>query len=624
MSMLFKRIKDWATSITAFRTGDYIAVDGTSGTAKMTKDDLIKQIAENGRNIVTMVRIGSAENAQAAFGNPPDLDNANNNTIYALLGTYGIEHLPVQSKGTLLTYTGNVETTASAVQLYVSYDNVMYFRSKWANAWTSWNQLVHTKNTPHAYGINVNNDTLAKSVLGDPIDFNTATENTIIRLGLNHSVPNCPESTAEGVLMFFCGMDDGSGASVQIFTHRNGQTFARLRWSNVFTPWTLLSQPIPKGIGLEKELVSYDWAGMYFNTAQNKIVDSVRPEGKIIYKIELPKLKVGGDILPSFVELVDTSSVRLGDYSQVFFFSSGSITANTDLTSIYLGTGRLSASNYGNETISKIPSGATHCLVQMDAYETENLEMFYPRIKFYYPHDLLLSSSIVNSSYDDCRINQEESKSILWAGGSLCFRWFNDERGYNDELLYNLPIDGMQCVAASGHGFSEARVQNVYSELSGNSAITASANIIVLWVSTNDYTNTQPIGNYTDCTVYDNYDATKHNSQCGGFNHCVKYIKDQNPSAQILCFLPLKFFAGKESYDPNTTDVNGTGYNFYNYTRELKKCCDLWGIPVLDLWNATQLSVENYAPFFVDTIHPNAKGYKRINKQILEFLKRFV
>lgn len=47
MSMLFKRIKDWATSITSFRTGDYIAVDGTSGTAKMPKDDLLQVTAQN-------------------------------------------------------------------------------------------------------------------------------------------------------------------------------------------------------------------------------------------------------------------------------------------------------------------------------------------------------------------------------------------------------------------------------------------------------------------------------------------------------------------------------------------------------------------------------------------------
>lgn len=41
------RIKDWATSITSFRTGDVIPVDGASGTAKMPKDDLLRETAQN-------------------------------------------------------------------------------------------------------------------------------------------------------------------------------------------------------------------------------------------------------------------------------------------------------------------------------------------------------------------------------------------------------------------------------------------------------------------------------------------------------------------------------------------------------------------------------------------------
>ena len=47
MSILFKRIKDWAVSIIAFRTGDLIPVDGPSGTAKMSKDYLLKETADN-------------------------------------------------------------------------------------------------------------------------------------------------------------------------------------------------------------------------------------------------------------------------------------------------------------------------------------------------------------------------------------------------------------------------------------------------------------------------------------------------------------------------------------------------------------------------------------------------
>lgn len=61
MSMLFKRIKDWATSITAFRTGDVIPVDGPSGTAKMSKDDLLRvtaQYAADSGLVATSYQVG--------------------------------------------------------------------------------------------------------------------------------------------------------------------------------------------------------------------------------------------------------------------------------------------------------------------------------------------------------------------------------------------------------------------------------------------------------------------------------------------------------------------------------------------------------------------------------------
>lgn len=45
--MANKRIKDLATSITTFRTGDVIAVDGPDGTAKMSKNTLLELTAQN-------------------------------------------------------------------------------------------------------------------------------------------------------------------------------------------------------------------------------------------------------------------------------------------------------------------------------------------------------------------------------------------------------------------------------------------------------------------------------------------------------------------------------------------------------------------------------------------------
>lgn len=50
MSMLFKRFKDWARSITSFRNGDVIPVDGPSGTAKMGYSDLAKEVIKDSVN----------------------------------------------------------------------------------------------------------------------------------------------------------------------------------------------------------------------------------------------------------------------------------------------------------------------------------------------------------------------------------------------------------------------------------------------------------------------------------------------------------------------------------------------------------------------------------------------
>ena len=50
MSMLFKRIKDWAVSITSFRTGDVLPVDGPSGTVKIPYSDLAKEVIKDSAN----------------------------------------------------------------------------------------------------------------------------------------------------------------------------------------------------------------------------------------------------------------------------------------------------------------------------------------------------------------------------------------------------------------------------------------------------------------------------------------------------------------------------------------------------------------------------------------------
>lgn len=84
MSMLFKRIKDWATRITAFRTGDVIPVDGPSGTAKMGKDDLLRVTAENALGSIHSLS-DTATEADLVAGN-----------YFTLDGSAGTKKLPAE------------------------------------------------------------------------------------------------------------------------------------------------------------------------------------------------------------------------------------------------------------------------------------------------------------------------------------------------------------------------------------------------------------------------------------------------------------------------------------------------------------------------------------------------
>ena len=84
-NLTLKRIKDWAKSITSFRTGDVIPVDGPDGTAKMSKDDLLKETAENALGSIHLLSDTTTE-ADIKAGN-----------YFALDGVEGTKRLPAES-----------------------------------------------------------------------------------------------------------------------------------------------------------------------------------------------------------------------------------------------------------------------------------------------------------------------------------------------------------------------------------------------------------------------------------------------------------------------------------------------------------------------------------------------
>ena len=156
------RIKDLATSITSFRMGDVIPVDGPSGTAKMSKDDLLLVTAENALDSIhslndtatkddlkakNYLALDGSEGAKKLPANIifPILGNtyslgiadANDAGVGVLLINTTISHLP-ESSGILCTY-GTSSTSNYLTQLYIATQtNNLYTRSKHNGSWRAW------------------------------------------------------------------------------------------------------------------------------------------------------------------------------------------------------------------------------------------------------------------------------------------------------------------------------------------------------------------------------------------------------------------------------------------------------------------------------------------------------
>ncbi|WP_026953388.1 SGNH/GDSL hydrolase family protein [Algoriphagus mannitolivorans] len=138
--------------------------------------------------------------------------------------------------------------------------------------------------------------------------------------------------------------------------------------------------------------------------------------------------------------------------------------------------------------------------------------------------------------------------------------------------------------------------------------------IYILWASTNDYTNKREIGSYTDYTEFDGYDSTKLTSQAGGINYCIKKIYELNPEAQIYFFTSSKAFNDRGAYDPSMP--NG----MVKYVEIQKQICELHGIPYLDQFTLGGYNVYNKHLYYVDPIHMNAEGYKKLGELQVAFL----
>lgn len=161
-----------------------------------------------------------------------------------------------------------------------------------------------------------------------------------------------------------------------------------------------------------------------------------------------------------------------------------------------------------------------------------------------------------------------------------------------------------------GAGFSSLQGKSLQQQIDEAGVF----DIYILWASTNDYTNKRENGSYTDYTEFDNYDESKLVTQAGGINYCIKKIYELNPNATIYFFTSSKAFNDRGGYDPFYE--NG----MVDYVSIQKQICELHGIPYLDQFSLGGYSIYNKDLYYVDPIHMNEEGYKKLGALQVGFL----
>jgi len=307
------------------------------------------------------------------------------------------------------------------------------------------------------------------------------------------------------------------------------------------------------------------------------------------------------------------------------YYASGRVGANTAtcLVGYYTENGDFISSQYGSEgtaviyekQVLTVPSTCRKIRV-FGFISTLGQQSYPPELWFgsRLPEKVNVIEERLNGYIAD-NVCKNTGKTVGVFGGSISV--YAESQSAKDIWVKKLGVS-ITDYGVAGAGFSSLQgTTSIQAQVDG----AASKDVYILWASTNDYRNNRECGTWSDYTAEDNYDSSKLVTQCGGINYCIKKLLTINPSAEIYFFTPLRFFSSEAGYNPFTDETNTTGKNFAEYIAEMKKCCDYYGIPVLDQFDLQGVNIFNKSLYYkTDNLHLNEAGYEKIGWVQADFL----
>ena len=213
----------------------------------------------------------------------------------------------------------------------------------------------------------------------------------------------------------------------------------------------------------------------------------------------------------------------------------------------------------------------------------------------------------------------ETPAEFPWKGSSVVFVGDSITAGSGTTKIYHQYLadkNEFSSVTPMGVGGSCISAKSDYG--TGNSPLInrwqniPNADLIVIFMGTNDFGHQTPLGNVTDTTDVSFY---------GALNAIVAGIQKQHPNSQLVFMTPLHRYYHTTSgmNSPDDSLPNKAGYALIDYVNAIKTVCANNEIPVIDLYNLCTLDPKDQN-YFPDKLHPNADGHAVIAELVYEAL----
>ncbi len=165
-------------------------------------------------------------------------------------------------------------------------------------------------------------------------------------------------------------------------------------------------------------------------------------------------------------------------------------------------------------------------------------------------------------------------------------------------------VSGSCISSTSDYGSEHDPLANRYGDI-------PEADLITVFMGTNDYGHDTPIG-----TLDDEGDI----SFLGALNTIIPELQAKYPDAKIVFITPIHrygFGTNSATGETHTFDSapNGAGHTLEDYVNAIKAACDKYGVDVIDLYNELDIdpsSEEAREYYMTDGLHPTTAGHREI------------